>query len=163
MLSDRVVVMSRGRVEQIGTPMDIYERPGTRFVAEFMGRPNILEGRVVALEAASAVIKIGALCIAVESAACRVGNRVAVVIRPERFRLLPESSGGTLGRVTGKIERVAYLGAARSYRVVLDDGTVMEVNEPNTGDSLVPRRAPGDRVTLDIPPHACFLLDQSGS
>jgi ABC-type Fe3+/spermidine/putrescine transport system ATPase subunit len=104
-MSDRIAVMSAGRIEQVGTPADIYERPATRFVAEFIGRMNffVADGRTVA-------------------------------IRPERAQLMPDPPAEGLMR-RGVVRNVLYLGATLEYHVQLDGGERALVEAHNDGQS----------------------------
>jgi putative spermidine/putrescine transport system ATP-binding protein len=104
-MSDRIAVMSAGRIEQVGTPADIYERPATRFVAEFIGRMNffVTDGRTVA-------------------------------IRPERAQLMPDPPAEGFMR-RGVVRNVLYLGATLEYHVQLDGGERALVEAHNDGQS----------------------------
>ena len=127
-MSDRIVVFNEGRIEQVGTPKDVYERPATRFVAGFLGVSNVLEGAV----------------------AQEVGGRgMGLCIRPERIRLESESYQSTSDEssLAGVIAEVAYLGANTIYVVDLDLGgklSVTTLNQELPGQS--DRFASGDRV-----------------
>jgi len=102
-MSDRIAVMNAGRIEQIGTPAEIYERPASRFVAEFIGRMNFFTDR---------------------------GRTVA--IRPERARLAKYRPADGFARA-GKVSQVLYLGATREYHLALDGGERAVVETPNDG------------------------------
>jgi putative spermidine/putrescine transport system ATP-binding protein len=104
-MSDRIAVMNAGRIEQIGSPADIYERPASRFVAEFIGRMNFFSE----------------------------GNRL-IAIRPERARLTSERPADGFAR-PGKLRQVLYLGATREYHLTLDSGERALVEAPNDGDA----------------------------
>jgi len=102
-MSDRIAVMNAGRIEQTGTPAEIYERPASRFVAEFIGRMNFFTDR---------------------------GRTVA--IRPERARLAKYRPADGFARA-GKVSQVLYLGATREYHLALDGGERAVVETPNDG------------------------------
>ncbi|MFN2646538.1 MAG: ABC transporter ATP-binding protein [Burkholderiales bacterium] len=102
-MSDRIAVMNAGRIDQVGTPSEIYERPATRFVAEFIGRMNFLGD---------------------------VGRMVA--IRPERARLSAQPPADGFAR-RGTVKQVLYLGGAREYRLQLEGGERAIVEVPNDG------------------------------
>ena len=114
-MSDRIAVMNRGRIEQIGTPEELYDRPATRFVASFIGDTNFLPGRVIGRTA------------------------VTIAVRPERIVLGPPREGA----LTGTITDVVFLGTARKYVVRLADGTectvLRQVSDPafDTRDAAV--------------------------
>jgi len=104
-MSDRIAVMNAGRIEQIGSPADIYERPATRFVAEFIGRMNFFSE----------------------------GKRL-IAIRPERAKLMKEKPIDGFAR-PGKVKQVLYLGATREYHLTLESGERALVEAPNDGNA----------------------------
>jgi putative spermidine/putrescine transport system ATP-binding protein len=112
-MSDRVAVFNQGRIDQLGTPAEIYERPETEFVAGFVGTSNMLTGA---------------------SAAALLGDDAAVTIRPEKIQLRDPSTSAHDDEVVanGTIEEVQYLGAGTRYRVALDAGGELIVDEQNT-------------------------------
>jgi spermidine/putrescine ABC transporter ATP-binding subunit len=115
-LSDRIAVLSHGRIEQIGTPGDIYEQPATAFVAEFIGNSNMLRARIVEHRDSRAVVMtetgLQLSCFAAPTAALANGGNVSVLLRPERIHI--EMPGGAaapgLNRVAAQISDVTYLG-----------------------------------------------------
>jgi len=120
-MSDRIAVMSKGRVEQIGAPTEIYERPRTRFVADFIGEINLLDDGVH--EGAQDDAKARAL-------------------RPEKIRLVPPAGA----RLAGTIETANFLGGATLYRVRTADGRSFLARETHAGERSP--RAAGDAVGL---------------
>ena len=120
-MSDRIVVMFAGRAHQIGSPQDIYFRPTTREVADFIGQSNLFAGRVIAREEGRFVVEttIGRMrCEARPGTA--VGSRGHVMVRPEAIRLVPHADG-RMGRITQR----NFLGNVIDYRVTLPNGTVV--------------------------------------
>jgi putative spermidine/putrescine transport system ATP-binding protein len=119
-MSDRIAVFDRGRIEQIGTPEELYETPATRFVAGFIGDTNFFEGRVLGLSKGICEIETGAGRVqARASNGLVVGGRAAVAVRPERMLM---SSDSTETGLRGRISDVTYLGNARRSVVRLSDG-----------------------------------------
>jgi ABC-type Fe3+/spermidine/putrescine transport system ATPase subunit len=121
-LSDRIVVMSAGRIEQIGTPREVYETPRTRFVADFIGASNLLAG-VVEGDA----VRVGSVRLA--SGDTAAPGPVTVLIRPERIRLVSAGAapaGGTV--LSGRIAEVVYLGEDLQVLVDVQDGISLAVN-----------------------------------
>ena len=125
-ISDRIVVMNEGRVEQIGSQTDIYLRPETRFVAEFIGANNGLEGTVSGLEGsgddARASVRVGDLTLRAHAReGLAVGDKVIAYLRPEDVRLLDEGEDGEDGRwpnvVEGVVDRVIFEGPTAQVRV----------------------------------------------
>ncbi|WP_246088455.1 ABC transporter ATP-binding protein [Phreatobacter stygius] len=120
-MSDRIAVFNKGRVEQIGTPEELYERPATRFVADFIGETNFLPGRVTGADGAHCRVDIaGSPVAAMSPEPARSGTSVVVAIRPERLRLQPATQHD--GGVTGTLTDVVYLGNARRSVIRLADG-----------------------------------------
>jgi putative spermidine/putrescine transport system ATP-binding protein len=151
-LADRLVVLDHGVVQQVGTPEELYESPANLFVAGFIGRSNVLRGRLV--ERGRFVSK-GGLALAVPADGVAPGE-VALALRPERIVIAP---GATDGGVVGRVALVTYLGAATEYRVTLDGGETItaSVPTPRPGDPLKLVSA-GDAVTLTWPAETCRLL-----
>jgi iron(III) transport system ATP-binding protein len=152
-MSDRVVVMNRGVVQQIGTPEDIYRRPANRFVAEFVGRVNLVDGVVAAHDGATVVVEIdgSGLRLAVTApGTASVDGKVTLAFRPEAVTLLPSGST-TNGTNTweGEVHAVAFLGDHYEYDVHV--GSL-----PLTVQSG--QRVPGDRIKLHIPQEALSIL-----
>jgi ABC-type Fe3+/spermidine/putrescine transport system ATPase subunit len=125
-ISDRIVVMNAGRVEQIGTQTDIYLRPETRFVAEFIGANNGLEGTIAGLEGAGedarATVRVGELTLRGHARdGLSIGDAVIAYLRPEDIRLLDDDEGGEDGRwpnvVEGVVDRVIFEGPTAQVRV----------------------------------------------
>ena len=139
-MSDRMAVMNRGRVLQVGDPRAIYERPSSRFVADFIGVSNFLPGRVREV-GAEAVITLdgGAVVRAERPAALTVGQAVTVAVRPERMRLEHRPAEGGAGAgwgrggngVPGVIREVVYIGSDLQYFVELGGSGVVVVRVPN--------------------------------
>ena len=150
-MSDRIAVMNAGRIEQIGTPADIYERPASRFVAEFIGRMNLFPGR---LDAGKVIVAGASLALAIPPDA---RETVLVAVRPERAGIAREAPKGLLA-AHGRIVQVLYLGATREIRMQLEDGTRATVETANMGGAAP--FAPGDMAWFYAPPEACLLLPE---
>jgi putative spermidine/putrescine transport system ATP-binding protein len=122
-ISDRIVVMNAGRVEQIGTQTDIYLQPQTRFVAEFIGANNGLEGTIASLdgtgEEARATVSVGDLTLRAHARdGLAVGDAVIAYLRPEDVRLLDDGDdGGWSNVVEGRVDRVIFEGPTAQVRV----------------------------------------------
>lgn len=140
-MSDRIVVMHRGRVEQVGPPDELYERPHTRFVADFLGSSNFLETTVeVAGEPALLRTKAGLALEVPGFAGAAVGDRFTVAIRPERIRI--ETSGTATARVRpGRVIECTYHGDTQRFQVELESRDTITVFRPNAGQPLIPRGA----------------------
>jgi spermidine/putrescine transport system ATP-binding protein len=160
-MSDRIAVMSHGRIEQVGTPEDLYDRPRTPFVADFIGTTNLLSGTVVEVRDGTAIIKLatGDTC-AAGAHECVPGRQVQLSVRPESIRL-DRADGTGAGRPTeaaaglrGAIEQVAYLGSAVQYHVRTEGGQAVSVLASRNG----PRFEPGDDVVLAWSPTDALVL-----
>jgi spermidine/putrescine transport system ATP-binding protein len=138
-MSDRIAVMSGGRVLQIGSPTEIYERPNCRFVADFIGESNFLPGRVSEADAAHAVVTTpdGLVLRGQCPAALQVGDQAMVSIRPEKARLtLREPDAGTANVFAVVVDRVSYIGSDTRIRVRLGQDRLFDVWEQNTRSTV---------------------------
>lgn len=141
-MSDRLAVMHQGRVVQIGPPQEIYERPATRFVAEFIGESNLLEGRVVHVAGRRALVQIGALQTNVISDIPLMPNQhVTLALRPERISLCPPDAGN--GCWSGLVEELIYAGKETLYRVRVAPDVLLTVSSLHADGIRV-----GERVGL---------------
>ena len=154
-MADRLVVMERGRVRQVGTAEELYERPRDPFVAGFVGRCNLIEG--VPEGAAGFRAKGGALLPCAPEAP-PAGTGAVLALRPERIALSAAPSSAPLGEGAARLEAITYLGAQTEY-VVDYAGTPLVVIRatPPVGDPLR-RLAPGDAVALSWDPAAARML-----
>lgn len=130
-MSDRIVVMRDGVIEQLGAPDEIYERPVTRFVADFIGDTNLLEGKVTAVESGKALLRLGneADFIKVSAGSLTVGEDVSIAVRPERIKLSYVPEQGELC-IKGNLKDRIYTGTSYKTVVELKDGKLITVNEP---------------------------------
>jgi putative spermidine/putrescine transport system ATP-binding protein len=157
-LSDRIVVMSRGRVEQIGTPREIYETPRTRFVADFIGASNLLPGQVAGPSRDGAVIRVAGVSLTSNHGGdAAAGQAVTVLIRPERVRLVPPAGDRPGPNVlAGRAADVVYLGEDLQVTVEVE-GRVTLAASLKAGDTDKDL-APGAAVTVWIAPDDVRLL-----
>jgi spermidine/putrescine ABC transporter ATP-binding subunit len=117
-LSDRIAVMNAGRIEQIGTPGEVYARPETRFVADFVGESNLLDG--IAVDGAAAdVAALGR--VALRAAAGAPGTKATLLVRPEALRV-GDAASGLPNRANGRIVETVFLGLSVKLRIRLDSG-----------------------------------------
>jgi spermidine/putrescine transport system ATP-binding protein len=149
-LAGRCAVMREGQLEQQGAPADLYERPASRFVADFIGEVNLFEGR---LQAGGREILCPALPapLALPSRAGDDGAQAWAAVRPERVELAPGPGG-----IAGVVRRAAYLGGASLYEVEIAGGRTIKALRPNAG--ALQRLAPGARVFVSWPPDAVAVL-----
>ena len=156
-MSDRVAVMSEGKLQQVGTPREIYERPNNHFVADFIGESNFFDVTVEGINGgeASCVTSGGTRVIAIAIEGCKVGDTVSLSVRPERIRFAADAVDGD--SLIGVIERPTYLGTDTHYRVRLADGFTVLVRLQNT-HGAANGVAVGDTVTLRFDPDAVVML-----
>lgn len=129
-MSDRIVVMNKGRIEQIGTPEVIYEKPKTKFVADFIGETNIFEGCVTKIGVSNALLQIDEEeKVKVNEFDLNLGEQIYVAVRPERIKLkdIPEEGDAWL---QGKLKERIYVGSALRTVMMLKNGSEFLVNEP---------------------------------
>jgi len=158
-MASRMGVMSKGRLVQVGTPAEIYERPSCRFVADFIGGVNLFEGRVAA---AGAPLRVEcpelARTIAVAGPApTGAATAVAVAVRPERIALSarePERAN----RLPGTVQEIAFRGEASTYLVAVAGGRLIRVTLPNAGPGTTSPPGLGAAVWLGWDAEAGVLL-----
>jgi spermidine/putrescine ABC transporter ATP-binding subunit len=155
LMSDRVAVMNAGRIEQVGPPDALYERPRTRFVADFLGVRNLLSAVVRGREDGDVVVQTtGGVRLRASADNDPRHGPVSIGIRAERISIV---DGETAGALEGTIEDELYLGDRTDWRVRVA-GETLAVAESAT--QVRPRRR-GDAVRLLVPPSAVLFLDES--
>jgi spermidine/putrescine transport system ATP-binding protein len=134
-MSDRLVVMNAGRIEQLGTPREMYERPGTRFVANFLGTSNILTGRAVRRGDALGLDGLGPeeRVLIADGGGVADGHETEVAVRPEKMvlRAADDPPPPHQCALRGTVTEVVYLGTSTQYRVRTDGGTQVAVYQQN--------------------------------
>ena len=159
-MSDRIAVMNGGRIDQIGTPREIYEHPTTPFVADFIGSLNALDFRVDELVGDLAVMRLGAddrLVVPV-GAGTRTGESLRVAVRPERVQIgRAESAPPDRGsRLVGTVTEIVYLGMYTQFHVGTEAGRVVS---HRLADDVVAPIESGSRVAVSWDPEFASLLD----
>ncbi len=130
-MSDRIAVMSKGKILQVGSPRDIYDRPAERFVANFIGETNFLEGEIQSVKAGVAAVKLmsGATIAAGLPDGFNPGGKVTVVVRPEHAGLVRGSAEAVM---MGTLSNVVFFGTDTHYHVKLDGGGGFIVRHQNS-------------------------------
>jgi len=128
-VADRIAVMDRGRVAQVASPADIYERPNSRWIADFIGEVSLIEGRFSAPGILQTMI--GRLRVADTGAA--LGETVWLALRPEKLRIGTERPAGEVNAVAGTLHEAGYRGDMSLYKVRLADRSLVKVAVANTG------------------------------
>ncbi len=158
-MSDRVAVMSEGRLEQVGSPEMVYNEPATEFVATFLGAANLLRGKVIEAGQESWIVELGGG----EKVAAKPsprGQRTEVTfgVRPEKISLVGTSDERDVvaNQVSGTVAQVVFFGVASQYLVVLADGTEVSVYQQNS--SRTRTFSSGERAGVVWDPEASFSL-----
>jgi len=158
-MSDRIAVMNRGKVEQLGSPEELYEHPTTRFVADFIGTTNLLTGSVESADgvAGTAHVRLegGDACV-VAGAGLTVGRLVELSVRPESVFIKAANGRSPDGPdpIRGTVEQVAYLGGNVQYQVRTNGGLSITALAPKTGQRL----PVGSDVDVAWPPSEALVL-----
>ena len=160
-VADRIGVMDHGRLIQVATPPEIYERPNSRWVADFIGEVNLIEGRVVDVGASETVIASVAAgrLRALSPTDAKPGDAVWVALRPEKVRIAhapPPTDGENC--VAGQVGNIGYLGDLSVYKVRLDNGTVMKAAVANVTRLVERPIGWDDHVWLSWAPEAAMVL-----
>jgi ABC-type Fe3+/spermidine/putrescine transport system ATPase subunit len=156
-MATRIGLLHDGRLAQVGTPAELYERPASRYVAGFMGNDNVLPARVLS-RGPPARLEIEGVGPAEAEGAAPCG-RIWVAIRPERLRIEPGVQTG-VNRACGTVAESAYFGDSADYGVRLASGAALQVTQPlgaGIGGGLL---APGTTVTVSWTADACVLLSE---
>ena len=150
-ISDRVAVLDRGRIAQVGRPEELFDAPRTRFVAEFIGKVNLIEGVAEGAD----VLARGRLRLRIASPALTPGTPAMIAVRPHRIELLADQTSAPGPNILrAAVLRASYLGDLVDYQVrVIDEDLVLRVAAP-----AVDRVHAGEVVTLGLAPEACIPL-----
>jgi spermidine/putrescine transport system ATP-binding protein len=159
-LSDRIAVMNEGRIEQVGSPSEIYEYPKTPFVADFIGDTNLFQGRAEASDPYTIQVTTErGLKILVRSAEVWNGNtptEVVVSVRPEKIQVSLDEPGNQMNCFEGRVKHTMYLGTHVHYLVELESGDRLMVMQPNKLDNLPDSHTP---VHVHWAAQDCLALD----
>ncbi len=167
-VADRIGVMDSGRLEQVATPRQLYEAPNSRWIAEFVGDINMLEGQIEARDAGRITVatRDAGTIIAAEPRQPPTKTTICVAIRPEKVKLSrrgPVSDAGhasAMNRLEGVVTDVSYLGGLTSYKVKLDTGATLRASMANTARLDVDAYNASQRVTAWFTPDDCVVLEQ---
>lgn len=145
-LSDRIAVMNQGKIEQVGTPSQIYERPCTSFVADFIGDTNLFSGEIVAVDSSNVQIStktgLSIVISRAEDTPSELSQAVVVSVRPEKIQLSLYPPNLPANSFEGRLVNVMYLGTHVNYVVELTNGININVLQPNTFGTLPDRDTP---------------------
>ena len=132
-MAGRIAVMSKGRVQQVGSPEEVYEHPANRFVADFIGNVNIFEGRLSIDEhdRCATVTGIGEIQVG-HGVSGTLNMPVGIAVRPEKIEISKVRPDVPVNLFTGRVKEIAYFGSYNTYIVVATDGTKVKITEANT-------------------------------
>ncbi len=155
-MSDRIVVMNHGLIEQNGTPEDVYRMPATKFVASFLGQSNLMAGTIAQTGNGSARITLdnGASIEAKAPASAKAGSKVTVIVRAQRLEVGKKAANGA-NKLKGKIAATSYLGGTAIYAI---DAEGMKLQANTIIDDQVFRE--GETVDIAFAPSDCVLLGE---
>ncbi len=173
-ISDRVAVMNKGVVEQVGTPQEIYEYPKTLFVAQFIGSMNVLDGHIRASDPQSIVVNTATrrpimirpprdgmrpLPVVTEA------QKVQVMIRPEKMKILKSQPGFEQNSIEGSIKEALYKGPITQFLIQPKEENlpVFQVVQTNSALSAKKAWSIGDKVFVAWLPEDCILMGESGA
>ncbi|WP_373526349.1 ABC transporter ATP-binding protein [Nostoc sp.] len=145
-LSDRIAVMNQGKIEQVGTPSQIYERPQTSFVADFIGDTNLFSGKIVAVNSSEVQVstktELSIIISRVENTPTEISQSVVVSVRPEKIQLSLYPPNLPTNCFEGRLVNVMYLGTHVNYVVELTNGISINVLQPSTFGGFPDRNTP---------------------
>jgi iron(III) transport system ATP-binding protein len=149
--ADLIAVMNSGKIDQLGTPEDIYDRPQSEFVARFIGASNVIKGTA----AGGNQVEFAGATLQVVGAKLKTGQSAAVAIRQHDIQLSTQAPQAPGNSVKATVTRQVFLGASRDYMVETADGTTLRVVTPT--ENAVPA---GTEIWLTLPPERCRALSR---
>lgn len=167
-MASRIGIMSEGRILQVGSPHEVYETPSTRFVADFIGNVNLMDGTLVVDEADHCEVACADVRHFVgHGITGHEGMAVTVALRPEKIRIgkrPPEPLAGEpaapLNRVKGTVKDIVYFGDSTVYHLALPSGAVLKVSQGNTQRHVDDALTWGDEAHASWAPSAQVVLTQ---
>lgn len=163
-VADRIAVMDHGRIVQMGTPIEIYEQPATRYVADFIGDVNLIEARVTGRDERGLLMQSDAVAAplrAVSDAIVSAGDTVAIALRPEKMKITTRKpADATENFARGVVSGIAYLGDFSLYQVRLESGHVFKAARPNVTRFTEQPITWDDKVFLSWSAEAGVVLTQ---
>ncbi len=152
-MSDRLAVMNHGRIEQIGSPSEVYEQPVSPYIADFLGLSNLMSATVLGrADGGGCVVGLGDHRLTAQAGRTEATGQVSVCIRPERVVL----NGGGTNTLPGVVDRVVYMGSMLQVLVHVENVGELQIVVPNQGNGIGHKR--GSSVSLELPPDALRIL-----
>jgi len=159
-MSDRIAVMSQGRVEQVGGPKEIYEEPATAYVADFLGVSNLMDATASGATTGGCKVQLGEFGLVAGQGEEDATGDCKVTIRPERVNLEAQDTSGE-NRIPAMVERVVYVGSVLQTIIHLASGQTIQAWLPNDEAADVPRS--GAPITVHFPREALRVLPDAGT
>jgi spermidine/putrescine transport system ATP-binding protein len=159
-MSDRIAVMSQGRVEQVGKPKDIYESPATAYVADFLGVSNLMDAAAAGVGDGGCKVTIGDFQLVAGQGDADTSGAAKITIRPERVEIQAQGTTGE-NRVPAMVERTVYVGSVLQVILHLATGQTIQAWTPNTG--VEPPYHSGDAVAVHLPRESLRVLPEGGT
>ena len=160
-VADRIAVMEHGHIVQVATPAEIYEQPNSRYVADFVGDVNLIEGRLVNSAGGRSAIETaaGAMLVVAQAVDAASGSTVWVALRPEKMRISPVPPATIDPNcLAGTVWDIGYLGNVSMYKIRLDDGSIIKAAVPNMTRFVERPIGWDDRVWLSFASDAGIVL-----
>jgi len=155
-ISDRIAVMRRGRIMQVGTPTELYYQPNSIFVANFVGEIDLLDGFVAERRRDGSVVEVrGGFLLATSDPTRKRGDRVVIGVRRENLRIETERKEGH-NRIPGRVDRSVFVGPYVRHHINLDNGFKVAVKEPS-GEAL--DLTPNEEVTVSFQPEDALVFE----
>jgi putrescine transport system ATP-binding protein len=161
-LADRIAVMDKGIIRQIGAPSEIYEHPQSRFVADFIGSTNMFDGEVLGKSKQQLKVRVPQLgmdVLATTTAELATGQKISVAVRPEKIEI-GRSKPKSANALQGTVKDLGYFGKDSLYRIELPGGTRVSVNNVNATRSSESIAKWDDTVWLSFDPSSVILLTE---
>ena len=159
-MSDRIAVMSQGRVEQVGAPKDIYESPATAYVADFLGVSNLMDAAAGGVANGGCKVSLGDFELIAGQGDADTAGAAKITIRPERVEIEEQGTTGE-NRIPGMVERTVYVGSILQVILHIATGQTIQAWTPNTG--AIPPYSSGDAVAVHFPRESLRVLPEGGT
>jgi len=160
-MSDQVAVMSEGKILQVGSPREIYEIPSNKFVADFIGNINFINGRLTSFDNSDSIISTNIGTFKVTSSKIFSHNaNVSIAIRPEKIHISKDVPSISENIFKGKISEIGYMGSYILFDIVADSNTTIRVMQVNASRQIESAFVIGDEVYCTFPKISGILLDR---
>jgi len=158
-LADKMAIMKEGKITQIGNPREIYQHPASKFVADFIGETNFIDGKILEIDGNSAKIEseLGYIYSDRVDGQVNVGNKVSCSIRPESIDIYDKPSPDEVNQFQSQILYVTYLGSVEEYQLVVEDKLEVKMVLYNPGEKV---RKPDDTVWISFSPNDLVVLPE---